>query len=257
MGDDVHLQIAVRLQLGGVSHITGRRWADGAAHVREAMRLAEALGDNGVLARTLGPFITWTVLTQAELPEELEARAVALEPWTDHLRVLDHPLFDVSGVHWTDGDMVRFHQLTLELLERAERGGDYSSIPYLLRLLSVGDFHAGQAELGLDRLERAERLAHATGQQTALVNVHAARTTLYARLGRSEEAWRSGREGLALVERIGFRGAEPRIRMELGRMELSRRDPEAALAVLEPFGVRPGDDDRGWVWWKGSVYAEA
>ena len=81
--DDVRLEIEIRLQLGGVSHITGKNWDAGAAHVFEAMRRAEALGDPAVLARTFGPYVSWKYLTGADVPAGVQVGASRPCPGTE------------------------------------------------------------------------------------------------------------------------------------------------------------------------------
>jgi len=253
---DVRLEIEIRLQLGGVSHITGRNWDAGAGHVMEAMRLAESLGDGAVLARTIGPYVTWTHLTMPDVPAHLESRAAELEPWTGQLRTMEHPDFDFANIQWADGDVDGALRIYLGLLDRAERAGDYSSIPFLLGNVSGMDFSDGRADVAFDRLDRAERLARATGQRTSLGAVLTSRTSLLARLGRADEAWKVGRDALDLVAEIGWIHGEPQVRKELALLELSRRAPEAALEVLRPFGVPPGADDSSWVLWQSWNHAE-
>ena len=255
VGDDVPLEIEIRLQLGGVSHITGRDWNAGAAHVAEAMRLAEELGDPAVLARTIGPFVTWSRLTGVDYPAEVDARVAELEPWTGHLRTMDHPDFDIAHVRWENGDAEEFRRRYTSLIARAERMGDYSSLPFLLANMARSDFLAREPDVARDRLDRAERLARATGQRTALGSVLASRTRLHARLGNAEEAWQTGRELLALVAETGWIQGEPDVRRELAYLELSRRDPETALAVLGPYGSMP-TVDIPWVLWKDDTNAE-
>ncbi len=256
-GDDARLQIRIRLELGGVSHITGRRWTAGAGHVREAMRLAEALGDPEMIARAIGPAATWQYQTGGAPTANLEQRAAELEPWTGHLRSMDHPTFDVAALRSREGDIAGSRTLQEALLERADRTGDYTSIPYLLANISRADLAEGKTDAAEERLERAERLARATGQATALGHVLVYRTMLLGRTGRVDEAWEAGRSCLALVGETGWRAGEPMIRRELALLELSRRAPDRALEVLEPIGVEPGTRGRPWVAWRGPVHAEA
>lgn len=254
--DDVRLEIEIRLQLAGVSHITGRNWEAGAAHVTEAMRLAEELADPEVLVRTIGPYVTWSRLTGVDYPTELEARAEELEPWTGNLRTMDHPAFDIAHAYWVAGDVVGFRRRYELLLERAERVGDYSSLPFLLSNMVHPDFLAGRSDVAAARLDRAERLARATGQRTALGAVLSNRTYLHARLGDADEAWKAGRELFDLVAETGWIQGEPGARRELARLELSRRDPEAALAALGPRASMPATDVP-WVLWKDAIHVEA
>ena len=256
-GGSPPLEIEIRLQLGGVANITTRRWAAGAEHVTEAMRLAEALGEPAMLARTIGPYATWRYLSGEGPSRDLEDRAAELEPWTSQLRALDHPTFDFSGHRWHEGDVAGYRELEEGLLDRAERNGDYSSIPFLLANLVRADLAEGRPDDAADRLDRAERLARATGQATAVAHVLMYRTRMLARLGRPDEAWQVGRACLDIIAATGWTVGEPGVRIELALLELSRRAADRALEVLEPFGTPPGTRGSPWVVWHGPVHAEA
>jgi len=257
VGDDVAMQVEIRLQLGGVSHITGRNWDAGADHVFEAMRRAEALGDPTVLARTFGPYLTWMHLTGAAVPTDAEARAAELDPWAGHIRTMDRAEFDIAHIRYGEGDLEGFERLYHWLLQRAEALGDYSSLPFLLANLTRIDVVRGNVDVAFERLQRAERLARATGQKTALGVVLAGWTQVHTRLGNAEEAWTNGRHLLDLVTEIGWVQGEPHARATLAVLELSRRSPDAALAVIEPYGVPPGTTGVPWVLWHLPWHAEA
>ena len=256
VGDDVAMQVEIRLQLGGVSHITGRNWAAGADHVFEAMRRAEALGDPAVLARTFGPYLTWRHLTGADVPADAEARAAELDPWAGHIRTMDRAEFDIANIRYDD-DLEAFERLYRWGIQRAEELGDYSSLPFLLANLTWADFLRGEVDVAFERLQRAERLARATGQKTALGAVLVGWTQLHARLGNAEEAWANGHHLLELVAETGWVQGEPHARATLAVLELSRRSPDAALAVIEPYGVPPGTQGVPWVLWQLPWHAEA
>ena len=256
VGDDVRLQVEIRLQLGGVSHITGRHWDAGAAHVFEAMRRAEALGDPAVLVRTFGPYVTWKHVTGADVPASAEARAAELAPWAGQIRTMDRAEFDLAHIRYDEGDVQGFEHAYEALVQRAEELGDYSSLPFLLANVSRINFVRGDVDVAFARLQRAERLARATGQKTALGAVLAGWTLVHARLGNAEEAWGSGRDLLELVDETGWVQGEPHTRSMLALLELSRRAPDAALAIIEPFGVPPGTPGVPWVLWQLPWHAE-
>jgi DNA-binding CsgD family transcriptional regulator len=257
VGDDAAMQVEIRLQLGGVSHITGHTWDAGAAHVFEAMRRAEALGDQALLARTFGPYLTWSHVTGAAIPIDAEDRAAALGPWAGHIRTMDRAEFDIAHIRYDEGDLQAFERLYQWLLQRAEQLGDYSSLPFLLANMTRMDFIRGTADLAAERLQRAERLARATGQKTALGAVLVAWTQLHARLGNAEEAWANGRRLLGLVTETGWIMGEPQARATLAVLELSRRSPDEALAIVQPYGVAPGTAGASWVLWQLPWHAEA
>ena len=248
--DDVRLTIEIKLLLGGVSHITGRNWETGARHVSEAMALAEELGDPRVLAGTIGHYATWQYITGGESSADLERRAAELDPWTSHLRTMEHPDFDFSFIKSAEGDARGFYALHERLLERAERMGDYSSLTFLLANLAAADWAEGRSELAADRVQRAERLARATGQRTALAHVLMIRTILHAQAGEADKAWECGQAALTMIAETGWLMGEPEVREQLGLLELSRRNPAGADEVMrQTIGeeLRSRSSPKRWV----------
>ena len=229
---DTRLEIDIKLLLGGVSFITRRDWDQGAGHVADAMRLAEALGDPAVIAGTIGHHAIWEYVIGNGVAPGLDERVAELEPWTGHLRAVDHPLQDLHIIWWHEGRREEAEAATDRLLQRAERNGDYSSLPILLSDMTEFDFDAGRTGEALERLDRAERLARATGQDTALLVALISRAVLHARWGSTDQAWSVARECGDLVGRTGMRLGEPFFRKELALLELSRGDPAAADRIL-------------------------
>ena len=234
--DDVPLRIEIELALAGLSYVTGRHWDAGAGHAAEAMRLADELGDPRELAGTIGHYASWLDVTGQPVTDELRERAAELEPWTAHLRSMDHPDFDFGNIAVRHGDLDAYRRAHERLVARAEEMGDYSSLPFLLANLVVVDFADARPDDAADRLDRAERMAHATGQRTALAHVSMWRTMLQARLGRPDEAWSAGQETLRMIAETGWGMGERLVRAELALLELSRRNPAGALEVIEGFG---------------------
>jgi DNA-binding CsgD family transcriptional regulator len=115
------------------------------------------------------------------------------------------------------------------LLERADRSGDYSSLPFLLTNLAWADFDDAHLRSALERLERAERLARATGEWSAYAHMLTARTSIAARMGDEAEARRLGEEALQLIARIGWNEGREVIYSDLSEMELALGDAAAAL----------------------------
>jgi DNA-binding CsgD family transcriptional regulator len=229
---DVRLQIELKLLLGGVSYITGRNWEAGAQHVAGAMQLAEELADPAVLAGAIGHHAIWQYTIGHGCPADFERRVEALEPWTGHLRAVDHPLQDLSEIRRWEGDWDGHREAREHLLHRAERSGDYSSIPILMAELTEHDFVAGRSEVVDARLDHAERLARVTGQGTALATVLMWRAILRARLGPVAEAREAGEAAGRLQAELGTLAFEARFREELALLELSCRDPAAAHEIL-------------------------
>lgn len=228
---DVRLEIETKLLLGGVSFITGRDWDDGAQHVADAMRLAEDLGDPAVIAGTIGHHAIWQYQMGKGVAPGLDERVAELEPWTGHLRAVDHPLQDLAFIWRLEGRWADARAAVEGLLARAERNGDYSSLPILLSITEP-DFMDGHVDGVIDRLDRAERLARSTSQGTALLTAMSEKLVLLTRWGEASEAWRLAVECGELSNRTGMRRGEPFFRSQLALLELSRGDPAAAERIM-------------------------
>lgn len=257
VADDTALAIQTRLLLAGVSYITGRDWADGAGHASEAMQLAESLGDPRILAETIGHHAAWRHATGHGHDPELEARAAHLEPSMTHLRTLDRPAFDFAGIHTMEGEVAESHAITRRLLARAEEDGDYSSLPFLLGNTALAEFTEGHAEDARETLLRAERMAAVTEQSTARVHNLVHRARIEARLGAADVARRAGSEAFRVMDETGWRIAEWWLRADLALLELSERDPEAALAWVADAALPDSTDPAGRRAWARPAAIEA
>ncbi|HEX7196287.1 MAG TPA: AAA family ATPase [Candidatus Limnocylindria bacterium] len=233
--DDVRQEIEIRLFLAGVSHITQLDREGGERHVARAMQLAEDLGDPEVLAGTIGHYATWQFSTGHGIRRDLMDRAEELEPWAGHIRTMDHPDFDFAVVLLADGDLRGFRERMERLVARAERGGDYSSLSFVLANLAPVDFTEGRIESAMDRLDRAERLTRATGQRTGLAHALACRVTVLARMGDETAARRAAAEGLQVIAETGWRQGESSLRHSLALLELSLGRASDAHEHLAPL----------------------
>lgn len=230
---DVRRQIEIKIALGGVGYITGRNWDAAARHVSDAMGFADELGDLEMQAEVIGHYATWQYATGHGFRRDLMERAVALEPWTGRLRTMDHPDFDFAMILGAEGDRAGL-RVRLERLEaRADRTGDYSSLPFLLTNLAGADFSDANLSLAHERLERAERLARATGEWTAYAHMLTMRTHMAARMGDEANARRLADEALQLIARIGWNEGTEMILSDLGEMDLSLGNAAAAHQRFE------------------------
>ena len=241
-GDDTALTIQVELLLAGISYISGRRWADGARHASEAMRLAEDLGDPTTLAAAVGPYATWQHATGHGFDRRLVERAAALESAAARLRALDLPEYAFAAIEHAEGETATAADRVRRLLDRAERDGDYSSLPFLLGNLAASDFLDGRADAARSRIERATRLALATEQRTAQLHVLVYEARILARLGDAERAVAASQEAFALMGTTGWRVGDWWMRADLAVLELSRGNAAAAFELVEP-ALGWGDDD--------------
>ncbi len=256
-GDDVELIIQTRLLMAGAAYITESNWSDGAAHAMEAMSLAEAADDPRLVAMAMGPHASWRYATGGGVDEQLGARVEQLEPWTRGFRTLDHPSWDLAGIQLLEGRSSAAEARQRALRDRAERDGDYSSLPFLLGNVAFGDFLAGRKDDARGRVERAIRLAQTTDQRTAQVNAFVYRARLEARFGEPDDARSAATRAFALMDATKWRMGEWLLRTDLALLELSLGDPGAALDVVAGALEPPGTDDSGRRRWAQPVAADA
>jgi DNA-binding CsgD family transcriptional regulator len=248
-GDDVALAVEIKLLLAGVSFITGRSWRSGARHAFEAMELAEQLGDQRLLAATIGPCVTWCYATGRGFKRELARRAAELEPWTGGFRTLDLPEFDIANIESLEGETASAMARMEKLLDRAERDGDYSSLPFLLGNMTSGDFLEGRSDVARDRIDRAKRLSQATEQRTAQVHALVCEARLEARLGNADRALAAAGAAFDLMAATKWKVGEWWMRIDLALLELSRGDAQAALdLVAEALDPLAADESRRRRW---------
>ncbi len=240
---DVALTIEVNLLLAGVAFITGEGWPDGLAHVRDAMELAERSQDPRLLVMVIGKHAQWSYMTGGGYDPDVAARAAELDAWTSEFRALDVPEFDLAGIRMSEG-MTAAGQAELHALtERAEREGDYSSLPFLLAVEAMDAFLDGRAAEAREHLARAIRLARTTDQRVALAHTLVAEARIEARLGTRERALAAADEAFALMEATKWRVGECALRADLALLEMSRADPSAALDIADAALVLPAPDE--------------
>ena len=256
-GEDPTLTIRIKLLLAGSSYISGRSWASGATHAFEAFALAEKSGDPHMVALTIGPFATWRYATGAAHDPELARRADELDPLTHQFRTLDLPQFDIGNIELQEGETARAVERLRLLLERAERDGDYSSLPFLLGNIGLGDFLEGRGDVARERLDRASRLAEATEQRVAQVHTRVWEARLAARLGDADRARQAGRDALDLMASTAWRSGEWLMRADLAALALSVGDPSSALAVAAPALEPPAEDESDRRRWALAAVVEA
>ena len=257
VGEDVPLTVQIKLLLAGISFITGHNWTSGAQHAFEAMELAERVGDPRLLAGTIGAYATWRHATGHGYEPDLARRAAELEPWTGHLRTLDLPEFDIANIEGLEGETASANARIAKLVERAERDGDYSSLPFLLVNITSHDFLEGRSHVVRERLDRAKRLATTTEQRTALVHTLATEARLEARLGNAERALEAASEAFDLMAATKWRVGEWWMRCDVALLELSRGDAQAALDIVADAVAAPGRDEPDRRRWAQAVAVEA
>ena len=204
---------------------------EAARHARVAVELAEALGDEAVIAEVAGTqAMVEAMLGHTDRADTALERALALEPATQHLRVLRHPSFGAGNVAiWRDdlaGAQARFE----ELERRAMAHGEEGALPTIFRYLSFVAYRTGRWGDAERLAGRAHEAALQSGQTQGQALLLYNRALLDAQLGRVERAaeWT---DGTGSSEEL-FR------RLTLGVLELSRGNAADAHRQLGPLVER-------------------
>jgi DNA-binding CsgD family transcriptional regulator len=212
------------------------RLDEAAEHAELAATLALELGDEALAGEALGTRLVIEGLLGRETAAETAARALELQPASDHRRVLAQPRFAVAAEYlaWT-GELERARTELEDLRRCAGELGDDSSPPLLLVLLGHVECALGAHESALRRSVEGQEASEQAGQRTAYAHNLALESLVQARLGRVERARSAAQRTLALVPATGGRGAELVAVAALGHVELSSGDPDAACGLLSPI----------------------
>jgi DNA-binding CsgD family transcriptional regulator len=205
-------------------------------HAELAAELALELGDEALAGEALGTRLAAEGLLGRETTAATVVRALALQPASEHRRVLAQPRFAVAAEYlaWT-GEFERARDELEALLRRSSELGDESSRPLVLVLLGHVERELGALETALTRALEGQDASEQAGQRTALAHNLALEGLVESQRGRVEPARAAAKRALALVPATGGRGAELVATAALGHLELTLGDPDAAQSLLEPI----------------------
>jgi len=204
-------------------------------HADLAAQFALEVGDNGLAGEAFGTRSVAEFLLGRESAAATAARALALQPAAEHLRVLAQPRFAAAAdLGWT-GALEDARDELVELLRRSSELGDESSPPLVLAHLSLFECELGELDSALARALDGQAASEQSGQHTIFAFNLALESLVEAQRGRPESARAAAIRALELVPETGGRQAELIATWALGHLELALGDPGAALARLEPF----------------------
>jgi DNA-binding CsgD family transcriptional regulator len=213
-----------------------------ADHARSAVRFAERLGDRAVLAEALAA----QALTEFALgrdPTPAMQRALELEQWTLHLRVLRHPSFAHGYLLSCEDRLDPARETSRELRRRATESGDESALAPIINHLTLVELLAGNWEEATRNAEEGYALALESGQRPTQASILGKRALLEALQGAVEDVRTTASRSLEVAapefdparpEPALARGGQTAI-AALGLLELSLGRPEEAHRYLGPL----------------------
>jgi DNA-binding CsgD family transcriptional regulator len=241
-GDDPALRAEIEEGLAWGLLVMRRDLAGAAEHARSAVRFAERLGDRAALAEALAV----QALTEFALgrdPSSAMQRALDLEEWTLHLRVLRHPSFANGYLLNCEDRLDRARETFLELRRRATEHGDESALATILNHLTLVEFLAGKWDEANRNAEEGYSLALESGQEPTQASILGKRALLEAVRGAVEDARATARRSLEIAApEFDPSSPEPALARAgqtaigaLGLVELSLGRPEEAHHYLGPL----------------------
>jgi DNA-binding CsgD family transcriptional regulator len=237
-GDRVH-ESRVELGLADLSWRSGR--ADAAEHARKALRLAEALRDERLLALALTS-VAWieTALGRG-LQRDLMERAVALEDSVRDLPVTAHPSCKFAILlEWVD-ELDEARVVFARVAERIGKRGDAYSLAQLLRSVTALDLRTGNWKAASRHADEGVDAARQIENDHVLAIALFMRASVDAHLGRVRSARAAGDEGLVVAKSAGSVHAEIGLCSALGLLELSLGNAREAGRYLDSLAERTRD----------------
>ncbi len=232
-GDDLELKIRIRLALGTFTWLSGQlsRSAD---HVREAARLAEAGGNEQMLAMALGEVLHAEAVLGRSEDATIVERAMTLERRVGAFPPGTRPSFQLGIVYVYTDRLDEARPLLEAELKRVEATGDESMRVAVLFRLAELELRAGQWSRALRWATESVSLAEQAGIEQEQCVASTALATVLAHLGRMGEATQLAQKALAIAQANGDAMSVLRTRGALGFIALSERDHAAAADWLAP-----------------------
>ena len=234
-GDDDGLRAEIEAGLTSVAGDVGKL-ASARAHAESAVRTAERVKDEGVLARALGELLGTFVITGEPLRRDVYERLSAMED-SASTNTYHQPSTAIGlALHWS-GDFARARPVLERAAHRAlARGEEWDRLGVLLTLTQL------EWEVGNQAI--AEQYLHAAGDalgefSEGLIWLLGLRGRYALEKGDLTAARATIEEGLALAEQTDAVWQSARLSPVLAAIELLSGQPEVAHTYLK--------DQREWL----------
>jgi DNA-binding CsgD family transcriptional regulator len=227
-GEDDGLRVRIESDLAVASTLVGAV-AAGRAHAESAVRAAERLGDQSLLAKALGQLLATLVGTGEPMPEDLVARLAAMKD-SPELNTYHQPSTQIGLVRYFAGDNEAARPLLEGAAQRALARGEEWDRLGLIVTLSELEWDSGNYELADQYRQTAEEgLGEFVGDTLWLDAVDARCALDRGQLG---VARAKAEDGLALSQRTGADWLAARLIPLLAGVELQSDQPEPAHVRL-------------------------
>jgi DNA-binding CsgD family transcriptional regulator len=231
-GDDARIQVRVEGGLAWCAHLGGDL-PRAEVHSRAAVKLAEQLGDEPMLATTLANLSFVEFLMGHGYPAADMSRALELQARTDRfMPILGRPSWIDGMLQGWSGNLEAAISELVQARAQAEERGDESALPLFASQLAYMSQRAGRMAEADAYADEAEERVLETGQDEERQFSLAARALVDAHLGRVDAARRAIEEGLALSA-FGSVSARFEFLTIRGFLDVSLADPVAAMTSFD------------------------
>jgi DNA-binding CsgD family transcriptional regulator len=200
-------------------------------YAREAVALAERLGDRPTLARALGQLASFEVGRGQAFPTDAFERAVALEEELGGLDLNYGPTAQYAWALMDAGQYGPARPMLERLCERGRASGD-AAVHQPLVMLAGLEFEVGNWQRAEDLAREAYDVAIQTGREAAEPKGMFTLAWIEAAQGKCDAARARAEQALVLTDGRGWSSSGPR--GALGFLDLSLENYEAAYEALTP-----------------------
>ena len=232
-GDDLALKVTVQYGLAGAKWIALRDVGDAARHLRQALPLAEGLGDEATLVRVLCGLVWMDWFLGCGVAHEQLERALELRERVDDLPLFDDPRWTQANVLAWTGDLARARAGLETLCQEAIARDEQRALAMFLGALGRVEWHLGDWADARRHVDEAEEVARYLELENIRVLTLDKQVVIDAHAGDVDAAEAKAADGLTLAAASGAVWAETGIRHSLGVLALSRGDPGQARDELE------------------------
>ena len=234
-GDDPSVRSAIERRLA-FSVVVGGDIPRGAAHIKAALDLAEAWGDRGDVAESLGFSVMIDFLGGNGFAEDRMERAMALEDRARHVPIEWRPRGINAYILVSTGQLDRARSALETLRTEALEMGDESSLAFICHLLALTEMSSGDWARCDRHVEEGLAAATQTRQPLTEAFLRCCEALLDAFRGRVDRARETAERGLALAERKRWAPIVQYHTSVLGFLDLSLGDVAATHGRLGPLG---------------------
>jgi DNA-binding CsgD family transcriptional regulator len=231
-GDDARTQVRVEAGLAWCAHLAGDL-PRAEVHSRAAVKLAEQLGDEPMLATTLANHAFMKFLMGRGYAAEEMSRALELHARSDRfIPIFGRPSWIDGMLQGWSGNLEAAIAELVQARAQAEERGDESALPLFASQLAYMSQRAGHMVEADAYADEAEERVLETSQEEERQFSLAARALVDAHLGRVDAARRAIEEGLALSA-FGSVSARFELLTTRGFLDMSLSDPVAAMTSFD------------------------